>query len=105
MIEIILQVAQHVKNARILVATQSNHAANVVSGRLISNNPNIAPMLLRLVSNAVLDKKGLPKHLHKVSGSVLNTVITDDDLFEHDETTVSMEFFLSMSCAVKFIWC
>lgn len=81
--------SKHVKNSHIVVATQSNHAANVVSSRLITKNPEIASNLLRLVSNVVLDRKSLPKNLFKVSGSVLNTVINDDDPFEFEEVHVS----------------
>lgn len=77
------------KNSRIVVATQSNHAANVVSSRLIAKNPDIASNLLRLVSNSVLDRKSLPKNLYKVSGSVLNIKINDGDSFEFDELHVS----------------
>lgn len=82
LIEIILQVYTHVKDCKILIATQSNHAANVVATRLIACMPEIGSSLLRLVSNSVLDRKNLPKELHKFSASVLHanaTAMIDDD--------------------------
>lgn len=84
-IEIILQVYTHLPDCKILVATQSNHAANVVASRLISTNPNVSSDMLRLVSNAVLDRKSLPEDLHKVSASVMNTNLDFDDLLEFDD--------------------
>lgn len=72
LIEIILQVYCHVPNSKILIATQSNHAANVVATRLIAGMPNIGNNLLRMVSNSALDRKTLPRELHKYSASVLH---------------------------------
>lgn len=59
-------------NSKILIATQSNHAANVVATRLISCKQDIGSNMLRLVSNSVLDRKGLPKELFKYSASVMH---------------------------------
>lgn len=62
----------HVPNCKILIATQSNHAANVVATRLVACKPDIGKDMLRLVSNAVLDRRSLPTELHKYSASVLH---------------------------------
>lgn len=60
-------------NCKILIATQSNHAANVVATRLVACHSDIGTDMLRLVSNAVLDRKSLPKELHKFSASVMHS--------------------------------
>lgn len=67
-----------------MVATQSNHAANVVASRLISVYPEVSQDMLRLVSNAVLDRKNLPKELHRVSASVMNANMDEENIFEDD---------------------
>ncbi|XP_031633403.1 probable RNA helicase armi [Contarinia nasturtii] len=83
LIEIILQVYTHLTDCKILVATQSNNAANLVASRLIAQHPETATNMLRLVSNAVLDRKILPKDLYKVSASVMNANIEEDNT--HDD--------------------
>lgn len=90
-IEIILQVYTHLKNATILVATQSNHAANVVASRLIGTSSLVAKDVLRMVSNTVLDRKTLPKDLHRVSASVTNTNLEGDDLLECDDLSIDIK--------------
>lgn len=75
-------------NCKILIATQSNHAANVVATRLVSCNPDIGSDMLRLISNAMLDRQKLPKELHKFSASVLHAhaedIDEDDEVFYAD---------------------
>lgn len=78
----------HVPDAKILIATQSNHAANVVATRLIACNPTMGSKLVRLVSNAVLDRKTLPKELHAFSASVLHSSapeVDEDDEVNYDD--------------------
>ncbi|XP_055322339.1 probable RNA helicase armi [Sitodiplosis mosellana] len=101
-IEIILQTRQHVKDCVILVATQSNHAANVVASRLISADPTVSSDMLRLVSNAVLDRKTLPRDLHKVSASVMNTNLDCDDLLEFDDLPADIKRNISLEHLRKF---
>lgn len=83
MIEIILQVYKNLPNSKILIATQSNHAANVVATRLVACNSDIQTEMLRLVSNSVLDRKNLPKELHKFSASVMHS--NSEHLDQEDE--------------------
>lgn len=88
LIEIILQTLQHVPNCKILIATQSNNAANVVSARLIERNHDIGNNMVRLVSNAVLDRKNLPEELHRFSASVLHAradIVDLDDETSYDD--------------------
>lgn len=88
LIEIICQLYTHVPNCKILIATQSNHAANVVASRLIACKPDVGDDMLRLVSNAVLDRKSLPKELHKFSASVLHSMVENpqiDDTVEYSD--------------------
>lgn len=86
LIEIILQLYTHAKNCKILVATQSNHAANIIATRLIASNSNISENLIRVVSNVVLDRKSLPDNLHKFSCSVQHTYIEEDDIVEYENS-------------------
>lgn len=75
-------------NCKILIATQSNHAANVVASRLIQHNEEIGSDMLRLVSNALLDRKSLPKDLHKFSASILHSnaeLVEQDDDVNYDD--------------------
>lgn len=82
LIEIILQVSVHIADAKILVATQSNTAANVIASYLIKENPEIAKTMIRLVSNSALDRKNLPEDLHRYSASIRNSNIDQNDMLE-----------------------
>lgn len=84
LIEIILQIYEHVPNCKILIATQSNHAANVVATRLVSCKSDIGSDMLRLVSNSVLDRKSLPKELHKFSASVMHA---NAEQYDYDDVS------------------
>lgn len=81
LIEIILQLAKHLPGSKILIATQSNTAANVVASRLIAINSDIGNNLVRVVSRAAIGKKSLPKELIKYSASVIHhdLDLEDDD--------------------------
>lgn len=83
-IEIILQVFTHVEGSKILVATQSNTAANVVASQLVREYPEISKCMVRLVSNAVLDRKTLPDELHKYSASIRNKNIDENVVHDID---------------------
>lgn len=87
LVELILQIYTHVEDARILIATQSNTAANVVASRLVKINPDICTKMLRLVSNAVLDKNSLPNELHKYSASIRNRDVDENLLIDANECT------------------
>lgn len=86
MIEIISQISTHLPDCKILVATQSNQAANLIATRLITDMPKIGNELLRLVCNAALDREDLPIELHKFSASVQhpNVPRMDDDSIYDD---------------------
>lgn len=73
------------ENCKILIATQSNHAANVIATRLVASNGSVGSDMLRLVSNGVLDRKSLPKELHKFSASVLHARSNDYEYPENDD--------------------
>lgn len=79
LIEIILQLAKHLPNSKIMIATQSNTAANVVATRLIAANQDIGDKLIRIVSKAAIGKKSLPKELQKYSASVIHNELEEDD--------------------------
>lgn len=96
-IEIILQVFTHVSDSKILVATQSNTAANVVASQLVKEHPEISKSMLRLVSNAVLDRKTLPNDLHKYSASIRNRNI--DEHIVNDIT----EGGINKNCELDYI--
>lgn len=85
MIEIILQVYKHVGDCKILVATQSNHAANILAVRSVRQCPEIGKSMLRLVSNSALDRKTLPNELFKYSASIQNTYIDEEERFELED--------------------
>lgn len=100
LIEIILQIYYHKPDCRILIATQSNHAANIVACRLIESNSKIGEHLLRLVSNAVLDRKSLPNELHKYSASILNSNI---DPMDCDAEVDENQKDIKRNCELSYI--
>ncbi|CAG9802335.1 unnamed protein product [Chironomus riparius] len=71
-IETILQIQQHVRSSKIIIATPSNSAANLILEMLISsgvldvNNPKF----LRIVSNNQVEKELIPDKLTKYCGTV-----------------------------------
>lgn len=79
-LEIVLQLHKHTDH-RILVATQSNSAADLVTRRLLSANSEIKKDVLRIVSNSVLEQNLIPKELEGYAKCVWN----DKDAAEDDE--------------------
>lgn len=70
LVEIILQIHKHIPNARVLVTTQTNAAANIVATRLIKECNTITSDLIRMVSNASANKNYVPSELKPYSGLV-----------------------------------
>lgn len=71
-IETILQIQKHVKSSKIIIATPSNSAANLILEMLlISEALDVDnPKFLRIVSNNQVDKELIPEHLNKFCGTV-----------------------------------
>lgn len=69
LVEIILQVVENIKNSKILIATQSNSAANVIAQRLIDSGLG-ANDLIRLLSFKYSCKKLLPETLSPYCSTV-----------------------------------
>lgn len=84
LIEIILQICANKPDCKILIATQSNNAANVVATRLIAHKPDIGTDMLRLISNGALDRKNLPAELHKFSATIRHSNAESVDDYEDD---------------------
>lgn len=91
LIEIILQLIHHLPNSNILVATQSNNAANIIAARLIAENSDIGNIMVRVVSKSVVDKNKLPKELQKFSASIIHNDIGDQDEDECDRETIRIK--------------
>lgn len=102
LIEIVLQIYANKPNSKILIATQSNHAANVVATRLVEANLDIGSNMLRLVSNAVLDRKTLPQGLHKFSASVMHSNIDNLD-HEDDVNYDDMPKDVRRNCRLDYL--
>ncbi|XP_031619254.1 probable RNA helicase armi [Contarinia nasturtii] len=103
LIEIILQVYTHVTDCKILVATQSNSAANLVASLLIAQHPETSTNMLRLVSHTVLDRKKLPKDLYKVSASVMNANIEEENkLDDYDDIPADIKRNCNLEYLKKF---
>lgn len=91
LIEIILQLVHYLPKAKILVATQSNNAANIIAARLIAANIDIGDEMLRVVSKSVVDKKKLPKDLQKYSASIMHGEIDHQDEEECDAGSIRVK--------------
>lgn len=85
-LEIVLQLHKHTDH-RILIATQTNSAADVITGRLLCASDEIEKDVLRIVSNSVLERNLIPSELEKVAKCVWW------DIDEHEEETdeISMD--------------
>ncbi|XP_061709089.1 probable RNA helicase armi [Cydia pomonella] len=59
-IETILQIISVIPDSRILVATPSNSAANLITERLIQYRDRFSGSMIRLIANYLLDSENLP---------------------------------------------
>lgn len=95
LIEIIQQLLHHSPNSKILIATQSNAAANIIAARLVEENTDIADTMLRLISKSMVDKKKLPMNLRKYSASIqrkeVDDIEPDDNDLENDHHRITIK--------------
>lgn len=63
LIETILQIFTHVRGSRILVATPSNSAADLIVERLIESKALITGEFVRLVGQNLVERELIPEHL------------------------------------------
>lgn len=75
-----MQLFTHSPKSRILITTQTNSAANVITKRLMSKSNEIKSQLRRLVSNSTIGKQNLPTELYEYSILVNRTNSTDFDM-------------------------
>lgn len=59
-IETILQILTHIPDSRILVATPSNSAANLVAERLLQYKKLFSNSIVRLIANYLVDSENIP---------------------------------------------
>ncbi|XP_014367038.2 probable RNA helicase armi [Papilio machaon] len=59
-VETILQILSHIPESRILVATPSNSAANLVTQRLIQYRNSFTGSVIRLIAHSLLDSDNIP---------------------------------------------
>lgn len=78
-IEITLQLHKHFPTHRILIAAQSNNAADLVAKRLLQASDSIAPDVLRMISNSVFEMNLLPKELENNSACIMNSMDEDEE--------------------------
>lgn len=78
LVEIILQIHAHWPDARVLVTTQTNSAANIVATRLIKSCASITSALIRVVSSSSAKKYCLPDELKPFSRLVNRYQEPDD---------------------------
>lgn len=87
-----MQLLRNIPTCKILVATQSNNAANIIAARLIAADNNVGENMLRVVSKSMINKKKLPTELHKYSASIVQKDLTDlDDLEDDDSIKIELE--------------
>lgn len=81
MTEIILQIFKHIKNSRIIVATQSNSASNLIAQRLVSFDEVNSNIMLRLISHNYATKPDV------LPDEIKEFVKTIDDLVPNTEAS------------------
>lgn len=91
-------------NCKILIATQSDYAANTLATRLISCKPDIGLNLLRLVNDVILDRQNLPKELHKFSATVSQSNANNiDDDSEDDSDCLEIPSDVKRNCPLSYL--
>lgn len=68
--EIALQLHKYFPKHRILITTQSNSAADLMTKRLLQAHEPIAADILRVISNSVFQANSLSKELEKYSACI-----------------------------------
>lgn len=79
-VETILQIHKHIKSAKIIVATPSNSAANLILEMLINSDvlDKDDPAFLRITGNNILEREMIPDYLMKYCGTVSIASEKDD---------------------------
>lgn len=94
LVEIIQQLLHHSPNSKILIATQSNSAANIIAARLVEENADIADTMLRVISKSLVDRK-LPMNLRKYCASIkredVDDIEPDDSDLEHHQRRITIK--------------
>ncbi|XP_026320060.1 probable RNA helicase armi isoform X2 [Hyposmocoma kahamanoa] len=62
-IETILQILAHIPDSRILIATPSNSAANLITERLIENRNSFTGSVVRLIASYLVDNDNIPEKI------------------------------------------
>lgn len=83
LIEVIEQIITLDEEAHILVATPSNSSADLITERLLQNNPDLKETLVRVVGHNLVEKDTIPAHLKEycatlelaMEGTILEKVI------------------------------
>lgn len=69
-VETILQILTHMPDSRILVATPSNSAANLLTERLIENRNLFTDSVVRLIAHYLMDKENIPEKIKPFCASL-----------------------------------
>ncbi|XP_063704193.1 probable RNA helicase armi [Culicoides brevitarsis] len=87
LIEIVQQITTLDEEAHVLVATPSNSSADLITERLLENNPELGSMLVRVVGHNLVEKDTIPLNLREycatlelaMEGTILEKNNKNDD--------------------------
>lgn len=82
-IETILQILTHIPDSRILVATPSNSAANLLAERLLKYKNLFSNSVVRLIANYLLDSENIPDAIKPYCATIN---IAKEDTFKSNHT-------------------
>lgn len=99
--ETILQIFTHVESSKIIVATPSNSAANLITDMLLDSGAlNLRnPPFLRIMSNNQVEKDLIPEHLRRFCG----TVNVASETSKRREEPMRNECGILLNCSKSFI--
>lgn len=96
-IETILQILTLLPDSRILVATPSNSAANLITERLIQNRDLFSDSIIRLIANYLLDGDNIPEII-KPFCATLDIAREDTSKSKH-----IMQDGIQLNCRTNFV--
>lgn len=96
-IETILQILTHMPDSRILVATPSNSAANLITERLIDNRNSFTESLVRLIAHYLVENDSVPE---KIKPYCATLDIARENTAKSKHTVVDG---IQMHCQTSFI--
>lgn len=103
LIEIVQQLLHHSPNAKILIATQSNTAANIIAARLVEKHRDTASTILRVMSKSVSDKKmKFPTNLHKYCASIKREDAADIERYDGELEDNQRRITIKLDELIKF---